>query len=80
MSLGLLPWSQPEDQNKVLFPSLNVMDVHAAKTQAFSGDAHSCHNHLRRSAVANLLRSSTPRPPYSFGRVVLVQFTLHFPP
>jgi hypothetical protein len=49
-------------------------------TQVLSGEVHSCQSHRILGVVANLLRSRTPRPPYSLARVVLIQLTLHLPP
>ena len=92
-SLGLHPPNHLELQKLVLVPLPIVICVQAAKsslsvvshgvsvpTQVFCGDTHSCQSQRSRSALAKHSRLRMPRPPFSFGRQVRIQFTLHLPP
>lgn len=92
-SLGQQPFIHPEFQKLAFFPLQILICVQAAKrslsmsshgisvpSQAFCGETHSSHSHRSRSALAKLSRLSTPRPPFSFGRQVRIQLTLHLPP
>jgi hypothetical protein len=85
MSRGRCPLSHAEFQKFAFVPSPKVMVVQLAKrrlsssvhvtsipTHGLSGEAHSCQSQRMCRVVANLFRLRTPRPPYSFDRVVLV--------
>ena len=89
-SLGLHPPIHPELQKLVLLPlpfvqaaksSLSVVSHGVSvPTQVFCGDTHSCQSQRSRSALAKHSRLRMPRPPFSFGRQVRIQLTLHLPP
>nr|TKW01803.1 hypothetical protein SEVIR_8G202650v2 [Setaria viridis] len=93
MSFGLIPCPHAECQKLVLRPLPTTIVVQAANSRlsvsshgtsvpihVFCGESHSCHIQRSLKALANLCRFRTPNPPFSLGKQVLVQLTLHLPP
>lgn len=93
ISFGRRPCIQADFQKLALRPFPTWMVVHAAKSRLSVSShgsskpihvlfvaVHSCQSHLRRRARANLSKSRTPSPLWSFGMQDFVQLTLHSPP
>ena len=90
---GASPSSQLSCQKRAFCPSPIVTVVDALKSarsrslqgssipaQGLEVSTQSCHSHLKRNALLNLLRSGIPSPPRSFGLVTVGQLTRQCPP